>query len=208
MNMPKIFSLQVAASLLAAMLAACSSLPTHYYTLQPPAQATDSTAAMTAAFQIDVLPVEIPAQVDQQQMVVRKGVGEVTPVDTRRWIAPLGSEIRSALSADLSARLGAKDVYGLAAQPGVPTYRIKLNVRRFDSALGVYARIDAVWTVRSGDSPGPACSSSVSETVAPGYAALAEGHQRALAQIAGDIAASILSARKSGTAPVCAAKSG
>ncbi|MGH8506401.1 MAG: PqiC family protein, partial [Stenotrophobium sp.] len=86
----------------AAMLSACAGAPTQFYTLIPPGPAIQSQATTAAALQIEVLPVEIPLQVDRPQMVVREGSGRIVPVETRQWIAPLATEIRSALSADLT----------------------------------------------------------------------------------------------------------
>ncbi len=194
----------VAAAGLALLLTACASVPTEFYTLVPPAQQQQSASA---GFQIEVQPADMPPQVSTQQIVVRTGAGEMVPVDTRRWIAPLGDEIRAALSAGLSQRLGVRDVYGLpnASQaPGTVTWRIDVKVQRFESALGAYARIDALWTLRRAGEGAVAasCGSSVMETVQPGYPALVEGHQRALAELAGRIAAALSTAQQAG-GPVC-----
>lgn len=176
-------------------LAACASAPTQYYTLLPPPA---PPVAATAPFRIEVQPVDLPSQVATPLLVVRTGTGEMVPVDTRRWIAPLGDEIRAALSAELSRRLGAQDVYGLsgAATAGAPIWHIGLKVQRFESALGVSARIDALWTLRRADAAPLTCASSVSENVAPGYEALAEGHQRAVAELAARIAAAVQAAQQ------------
>jgi uncharacterized lipoprotein YmbA len=201
-------TLRALAPLLALIAAACASEPTAYYTLLP---SGGTHAAAETGYQIEVLPVDVPAQVDVPQMVVRTGGGEVTPVDSRRWIAPLPAELRSALSWQLTRELGVRDAYGFPKSATLPTYRVRVRVQRFDSAPGAYARIDALWSARSGgeDSAAPVCNSSATVTVAPGYAALAEGHQHALAQIAADIAASIRAARAVNAAPVCAvAKAG
>lgn len=177
------------------LLGACGSAPTQFYTLLSPTAA--GAAAASAPFQIEVLPVDIPAQVATQQLVVRTGSGEMVPVDTRRWIAPLDEEIRGALSADLTQRLGAPDVYGLPgsaaaadASGAVPVYRINLKVQRFESALGAYARIDALWAVRRNGGGGAVltCASSESQPVQPGYEAMAQGHQQAVAALAQRIA--------------------
>jgi uncharacterized lipoprotein YmbA len=186
----KPFRLALCAAVLG--LGACSGEPTRFYTLLPP---PGPPAAAAAALQIDVQAVDLPPQVDTQQMVVRTAAGELAPVDTRRWIAPLGDELRDALSAGLSRRLNAQDVHGLAgaAAPGLPTWRVDFKVQRFESTLGGAARIDALWTLRRGDDKAPrlTCASSVTQNVGPGYEALAEGHQRALEEIAGRIAAAI-----------------
>ncbi len=182
-------SLLCATSLLG--IAACSSTPTQFYTLVP-ASAERSTPVSTQ-FQIEVLPVDVPAQVEVPQIVVRESGGEMTRAESHRWIAPIDAEIRSALSADLSRTLGVRDVYGLTYGTGIKTYRIALKVQRFDSALGSYARIDAVWTIHPLDQENlvDTCSSSVSETIGVGYSALAQGHQQAIDAIAKQIAASI-----------------
>jgi uncharacterized protein len=183
-------------------LAACGSTPTYYYTLLPP----PVTAAPAPGFQIEVLPVDLPSQVSTPQLVVRTGGGEMVPVDTRRWIAPLGDEIRGALSADLGQRLGAHDVYGLPAggtPSAAPVYRINVKVQRFESSLGAYARIDALWTVRRAGAGDAAltCAASLSQPVQPGYEAMVEGHQQALGALADRVAASIAALR--GNAPAC-----
>jgi uncharacterized lipoprotein YmbA len=115
----------------------------------------------------------------------------VALLGSERWIAPLADEVRSALSADLVRQLHGADLSGMAAGEK-PRLRIKLDVRRFDSAPGAYALIDAAWSVRTaaGDQPATlACTTRVRETVGPGYAALVQGHQRAITQIAAQIAA-------------------
>ncbi len=171
----------------------CRSASGRYYTL---VAAPDSEPAVaTNELQLDVLPVDVPPQVDRAEIVVREGPGQLTPVDTRSWIAPLPLEIRRAFSDELSRNLGARDITGVTAADGLPTYRIKLVVQRFESLLGKRAVIDAISTVRemTGTSPALVCSHHASEPARSGYDGLAEAHQRALAQIAKQVAASVRS---------------
>lgn len=186
-------------------LGACSSAAPRFYTLVAPAPAL--ATPLSAAFQIEVLPVDIPAQVETPQLVVRTGSGQMVKLDQRRWIAPLDAEIRSALSSDLGRALGVRDVYGLSFGTGIKTYRVALKVQRFDSVPGAYARIDAVWTVHPLDQQQliSTCSSSVSQPVAAGYDALAQGHQQAIDAIAKQIAVSISALHSGQTAPACPA---
>ncbi|HEY4177914.1 MAG TPA: PqiC family protein [Kofleriaceae bacterium] len=188
---------------LAALVAGCRSPGSHYYTLV--AAPSEAPSPATNEIQIDVLPVDVPADVDRAEIVVRTGTGEVTPVDTRSWIAPLPREIRRAFSDDLTRLLGARDIAGLAAAAGVPTFRVKLAVQRFDSQLGQRAVIEAVSTVHdiSSEAPILVCSHRATETAAAGYAGLAEAHQRALAAIAKQVAESVRSIRAG--SPACAA---
>lgn len=169
-------------------LAGCASAPMHYYTLVAP-QAQAATQA-PAPYAFELMPVSVPAQVDVPQLVVRSGGQGMQLLDGQRWIAPLGDEIRGALSADLAHALGVPDLSGLPDN-GAPRLRIKLDVRRFESVPGSHARIDAAWSlhrVGDGSQPPLACVSDIDETVGAGYDALVAGHQRALATLASRIA--------------------
>lgn len=169
-------------------LAGCASAPLHYYTLVAPRAPTSTLTPAPYAFEL--MPVGVPAQVDVPQLVVRAGGQGMQVLNGQRWIAPLGDEIRSAVSADLVHALGVADLSGLPAD-GKPRLRIKLDVRRFESVPGQRALIDAAWSLRrvgDGNQPALACTSRVSETVGSGYDALVAGHQQALAALAQRIA--------------------
>jgi len=182
-------------------LAACASAPVHYYTLLGPAPVADATVA-AAPFQFELMPVGIPAQVDQPQLVIRQGGQGMAPLGGERWIAPLSEEVRGALSADLALALHTQDVTGLPGG-GPPRLRIKVDLRRFDSALGDYALVDAAWSVRAlRGGTTLACTSQLREPVGAGSAALVEGHQRALARLAGAIA-QVAAPVAAGRTPAC-----
>lgn len=193
------------------LLAACASAPLRYYTLVAPADesagglvAPAAVASVAPSLPFELLPVGVPAQVDQPQLVVREGGQGVALLGSERWIAPLGDEVRSALSADLARALHSADVSGLPGNDQ-PLLRIKLDLRRFDSAPGSYALIEAAWSVRllHGAQPSTlACTSRVSEAVGPGYPALVQGHQRAIARLATQIAG-VARALGAGQAPTC-----
>jgi hypothetical protein len=187
--------------LVVVVLVSCRSAGTRYYTLVS-AQDTEPAGA-THSLQLDVLPVSVPPEVDRAEIVVREGPGELTPVDTKSWIAPLSLEIRRAFSDELSRNLGARDIAGVTPADGLPTYRIKLVVQRFESVLGKRAVIDAISTVHemTGASPTLVCSHHASEPAQKGYPGLAVAHQRALAQIAKQVATAVRSFQ--GGAAVC-----
>lgn len=181
------------------VLAGCASAPLHYYTLVAP----DATAAPTADAQVgnaealpfEVLPVGVPAQVDQPQLVVRDGAQRVLLLNGERWIAPLSDELRSALAADLAGDLHSENATGLP-ESDQPRLRIKLDVRHFDSWPGSYALLAGTWSVRvlngkdvpAGHPGSITCASLVRESVGDGYTALVQGHQRAIAALSGQIA--------------------
>lgn len=70
------------ALLIATILAGCgASPPARYYTLQPPGATQAVQAGVAAApFMIEILPVNVPAQADQPQLMVRTGDGTVAPL--------------------------------------------------------------------------------------------------------------------------------
>ncbi len=184
--------LSLAAACALTALTSCSSVPTRFYTLIP--QASKAPAATpVAGYRIDVLPVTIPARDDRPQLVVRQGDDRVALLENEEWIAPLADQVRGAVSAELSRILGVVDVHGLPGAGDEPVYRIKLDVRRFESVRGRYARIDAVWSVHRQGMDGPAvrCSRSLREPVGAGIGALVQGHQKALAALSGRIAGSV-----------------
>ena len=189
----------VAILLAAGALAACSSAPIQFYTLVRPAPA----AVTASGLSFEVLPVGVPSQVDVPQLVVRQGTSRIALVEDQQWIAPLGQEIRAALAAELAAMLGAQDFSGAPAGAGLPTYRIKFDVRRFESALDGGARIESVWSIRKPQAEKflAVCSSRTEQAGADDdYPALVEAHQRALQQIAAQIAGVLRAAHAGETA--------
>jgi len=114
--------------------------------------------------------------------------------------------VRGALSADLARELHSQDVSGLSGSDK-PRLRIKLDLHRFDSQPGSYALIEGTWSVHvlhAAHDGALACSSRISETVGPGYDALVQGHQRAIGQLAAQIAAAAYALGR-GQVPACPA---
>ncbi|RDS85521.1 PqiC family protein [Dyella psychrodurans] len=195
---------QLMTALVAAMLAACSSAPVHYYTLVSAPDSTETENGMPPAqFQFELLPIGIPAQDDVPQLVVRQGGQAVNLLNGERWIAPLADEVRNALSVDLSRRLHAQDIRGGLPVDGKPVLRIKVDINRFDSSPGNYALVEATWTIR----PLKAdvvltCTSRINQNVGQGYEGLVAGHQQALGELADQIA-SVAPSLAAGSVPAC-----
>lgn len=181
----------LAGAVLASALAACTTAaPVHYYTLVGPLPAS---APAAAGFDIDVLPVVVAPGLRRRAMVLRTGTAELMVQDGHQWQAPLPDELRAALSADLVAALGTRDLSGL--QPaGRPLYRIALVVQRFDAVYGGSVDVGATWSVYAADdTPLLTCAARVTRTVQKaGYAELAQGAQQALAAIAAQIGTALV----------------
>jgi hypothetical protein len=169
------------------ILSGCASVPTQYLTLVPPAGRTASDGGQASG--VPVVSVTIPSQVDQPQLVVRQSDGSMALLESERWIAPLGDEIRNALSLSLAHQWQA-DPVPPATQGAAGPARVAVDVQRFDSVPGQYALIDAVWTLRTGGAPTRkiSCRSSIRIPVGGGYPELAKGHQAAIEKLASQIA--------------------
>lgn len=181
------------------LLAACSTpAPPRLHSLVPPvAGARAAAGSDLPAWQL--LPVSIPAQVDQPQFVLRRADDTFVVFEQERWIAPLNEEIRAALGERLTATLGAP---GAAPAAGRKDWRIAVDVQRFDSTPG-RSTLVAQWALRAGsDTPALRCRSVHEQGVGAGIAALAGGHRQALEQLGASIAQTLI-ALDSGRAAAC-----
>ncbi|QJP73611.1 PqiC family protein [Burkholderia glumae] len=177
-----------------ALATGCASPPSHFYTLSGDPATVTAGRAMPAnpAFLIQVPAVSVPEQVAKTQFVVQRDTARVDVLEERRWASPPADEIRRALSAALTRRLDTIDVADAAVPPGVPVYRVSVDVQRFESWPGERAALDAVWSVRSlATQSVMTCRSTLSEPVAAGYDALVAGHRKAVGELAERIAAGV-----------------
>ncbi len=175
-----------------ATVAACSSPPASFYTLGSNNAPVAARSAAAPALFIEVPPVDVPQQIARAAFVVQTGANQLDVLEQARWASPPADEIRQALSQDLTQRLNTIDVSGTPHPDGVPVYRVKVSVQRFESWPASHALIDAVWSVRAVHSQVVlTCRSVISETVASGNDALVAGHRLALDQVAVKIAAGV-----------------
>lgn len=186
-------------------LAACATpQATRFHTLMTPPDAArvEGRAPPTAGGPSwELLPIGIPAQVDRPQMVVQLADGALAVVEQERWIAPLADEMQAAVAERLTQVLGVQEPSDRSRRE---RWRVRIDVQRFDSALGRAARLEADWRVRSNEEPRRAlrCRTSHEQVVEPGYAALAAGHRAAVSALAETIAASVR-ALAAGQSPSC-----
>jgi uncharacterized lipoprotein YmbA len=187
-------TLRLTLTALAATLAlsACSSTPTHYYTLIAPMTASTPAASSAMPLQFEMLPVLMPVQVDQPPLVVRQGNGSLAILDAERWGSPLGDEFHDALTGQLERRFGSRDMAGLPKNSDQPVLSVRTDVRRFESVADSYALIDVVWTLSLRSSGAKrqnlTCSSIIREQAGSGMENLVLAHQRAVFRLADNIA--------------------
>jgi uncharacterized lipoprotein YmbA len=182
---------------LAAFGAACASSPSKFYTLSPTAE----TGGATARYSVAVGPVSIPAMMDRPQMVVSVGPNQVGIDEFNRWASPLQSDIARVVAENLAKTLGTPlvSVFPQATAAGA-SYRVWIDVMRFESAPGKGATLDAVWTVRRAkEGASRAGRTTVSEAVSDSStAALVAAHSRALGRLSGEVAEAIRELERGG----------
>ncbi len=183
---------------LAAFLAGCSSTPaTRFYTLSPSAQ---PVVNQSAGYSLSVGPVLIPAAVDRPQIVLQTGPNQVFIAEFDRWAAPLKEAIPRVVVENLSLMLGAQDIAIFPRSgPADASYRITIDILRFESLPGKAAIVEARWTVRSTkDGRTGSGRAKITEAVrADGYPELVAAHSRALEQLSGQIARTVREVEKS-----------
>ena len=124
---------------------------------------------------------------------MRQSEQRVAVLDNERWAAPLAAELRERAGGRTGGRSSERATCtACRIRRRLPVYRIQVDIRAFDSWPGRHALIEADWNIRGDAEPTLAsCTSNASENVEPGYDALVQGHQRAIARIAADIAATV-----------------
>ncbi|WLH14803.1 PqiC family protein [Pseudomonas hefeiensis] len=173
------------------LIAACSSVPTRYYTLMPSPEPHASQAA-PAPFQFQLISVQIPVQVDQPGLVIRQTTGQLVILDSERWSAPLADEFQDALSTQLEKQLGRPDLANMPKDPNLKLISIQVDVKRLDSIPGNQARVDVIWNLSQRDGSPPhrllTCTTHIQQTAGDDVADVVEAHQRIIAQLAKVIA--------------------
>lgn len=176
----------------AVVITGCASSPLpRFYMLS-------STAApvplLQADYSISVGPVSMPAAVDRPQIVVRTGPNQVSINEFDRWASPLKNDVGRVVVENLAALLGAKQVtlFPQSTAAGA-SYRVMIDVLRFDSELDKAATLDAFWTVISAKNGHSYRDRTTLTEVTQGddYNALAAAHSRALGRLSAQIAGTI-----------------
>jgi len=151
----------------ALLLGACRSDPIHYHTLSP----AQPTGQARAGVDIQIEQVSVPPQVDRTQMVIRQGNSGLAILETEWWGASLADELHSTLDEQLN-------------NPGAPKSSLRVDVQRFDSIPGRYARMDVQWRLRNlgGDTRPLTCRSSLQTPAGASIDELVTAHQQNVQQ--------------------------
>ncbi len=177
-----------------ALLAACASAPTRFFTLDPVAPAQASTAAYPGP-PVKVLAVNIPPALDREELVSETAPGEVKVHDLEHWEAPLGLTARQVLVQDLAGRLPAGAVLGPTSPGGDGVATLSVDIVSFQAGPQG-AQMQASWNVALPGFAGPQVVRSPLMTlqgagVSPDGAGTAQAFSALLGQVSDQIAATL-----------------
>jgi uncharacterized lipoprotein YmbA len=186
------------------LLAGCGgSQPVEFYTLSSLNGMRNPSSDLSVGEEvaIGVGPVEFPELLNKPQIVTRTGSHKLHLDEFHRWGSPLDEEFTRVLAQNLSALLDTDRVsvfpWGGYFQP---TYRVVMNVQRFDGQAEGYVTLDATWTVLGGDASELTVKRSViEEQSSGGYEALVSAESRAASVLSREIAEEIYRLESRGT---------
>ena len=179
-----------------ALLTACASPPSRFYTLS----STQETAGFSpSSISVAVGPVSIPESVNRPEIVVQVGPNQVALDEFNRWAAPLQADIQRIIMENLARLLGTSGVSRYPQGPIItPDFRVQIEVLRFESTPGDAALLDVIWTVRGKNEKEVKTGRTTVREPAreKSYDALVAAHSRALGTLSHDLAEAILALQR------------
>lgn len=190
--------------LISLVLVGCGSPAAFNYTLSPPESALSGVLPAKQVGPYSLADVSVPPEADLSSLVVQQTDGRVLVLSNDLWTAPLSAHLKSALSLELTARLGMPPVQNLAAgSSDVAATRIQVDIQRFDMVPGQYVAIHALWRIRfAGSNKVLTCFTRLQQSVGVGVSALVTGQQKNTQLLSAQIAQS-LEQRTSPTGSQC-----
>jgi uncharacterized protein len=180
------------------ILGGCGSTqPSRFYTLDSIGNHGVGTQSTLADYNISVSigPVDIPVYLDRPQIVSRTSQNELTLSEFDRWGGSLKDDIVRVLSENLTEILSQNSVFVSPWGRGnVSTYRVTIDIRRFDAMPEGNVLLNAQWTIvgKEGKQILRMRESLITEAItAQTYSAKVSAMNRALEKLSRDIAEGI-----------------
>jgi uncharacterized lipoprotein YmbA len=190
--MKKHLNIFISCAIVILIVGCASSPPTRFYMLS---STSVPATVLQVNYSVSVGPISVPAVVDRAQIVVRTGPNKVFIDEFERWASPLKEDIARIIVENLVSMLGTSKItmFPQSTATGGASYRVMIDILRFDSEPGKAATLDALWTVSSTkDGRSYRGRTTLAEATQGGdYAALVAAHSRALGQLSGDVARTI-----------------
>ena len=128
------------------LLGACTSAPkANFYMLNgsgPVAAAAQSPLVLAIG------PIDLPQYLDRPHIVTRLSGNRLGVDEFNRWGGALEEDIVRVLAQRIGDRLGTRRIYSYPSRVVADTdYRIALDIRAFDGALGGQVSLDVSWSM-------------------------------------------------------------
>jgi uncharacterized lipoprotein YmbA len=184
-----------ALALMALLFVGCRSTPSPvFYTLTTLAKGnpTAESPAPKGDLAVGIGPAQLPEYLNRPQIATRTAPDRLTLSEFNRWGGSLSRDFLRVLAENVAALLGTDRVLAYPWGDRLePTYRVALDVQRFDGQLGETVLLKATWIVTGGEGKTPLAvrKSDIQEPVSgKDYDALVAAHSRALATLSREIA--------------------
>ena len=134
---------------ISALLSACASTPTNFYTLESQARLPAvTTTANTKKPLIGIGPLSLPALLDRKRIVTRAENNSVQIAEFDQWAAPLKDNVITVLSKNVATLQPNAVVRTYPWSPyGNVDYRVIVDISRFDTQPGKSANLEASWAI-------------------------------------------------------------
>ena len=202
--MMKKLEMSIIGCVVAVLICGCASVSPQLYTLSPTAVPSGEASDLA----VTVGPVSVPEAVDRPQLVSIVAPNKLRVDEFNRWASPLKNGIARTVAENLAVIMGSPYVSVFPQSVSVaPSYRVAIDVVRFEFAPGSEARLGALWSVRStADGRSRTGATTLAEPIKESSpAAMVAAHSRMLGGLSVDIAAAIRSlaagARKGAAGP-------
>ena len=134
---------------LSALLTACASTPTQFYTLESLSRSPVATTTASAKkLLIGIGPLTLPALLDRKGIVTRAENNSVQIAEFDQWAAPLKDNVIAVISKNVAILQPNAIVRAYPwAVYGNVDYRVIIDMTRFDTQLGKSANLEASWAI-------------------------------------------------------------
>jgi uncharacterized protein len=178
-----------------ATLTGCGASPTtRFYTMMPVATPATAPAPANHAVTVGIRAVDLPAELDRPQIVIRTGANTRELAEFDRWSAPLRDSVARVLAENLSILLATQHVAVYPWPPGTAVeHEVMVDVTRLDAELGGPCALDARWRVvtRNGTTRPIYGRSTLNEVAGTDYSSLVAAQSRLFGALSAEIAAAI-----------------
>jgi uncharacterized lipoprotein YmbA len=176
------------------LLTGCTGISpaTHFHTLDPTPVEGTAIAAMPE-LALGLGPIALPEMLKRPQLVIRESASNMQVSEFHRWAGDLEDTMTRTMARQLMQAMGTEKVAVFPwPRHRAIDYQIRIDVLRFDGALGGEAVLAGTWTLADGDGRREITTRAFSyteQTAGGGHSELVQAMSRLLARLSAEAAA-------------------